>query len=73
MERDLTIKHIPSLSWCTKIRTFLLQFYQPTQGLNVFFATLCVIDLFGVFPIVALPGALISCGKQRIQLMHIDF
>lgn len=33
------------------------------RGLNVFFATLCVIDLFGVFPIVALPGALISCGK----------
>lgn len=32
------------------------------RGLNVLFATLCVIDLFGVFPIVALPGALISCG-----------
>lgn len=32
------------------------------RGLNVFFASLCVIDLFGVFPIVALPGALISCG-----------
>lgn len=32
------------------------------RGLNVFYASLCVIDLFGVFPIVALPGALISCG-----------
>lgn len=32
------------------------------KGLSVGFATLCVVDLFGVFPIVALPAALISCG-----------
>lgn len=33
-----------------------------TKGLNVFFASLCVIDLFGVFPIIALPSAIIKCG-----------
>lgn len=33
-----------------------------TKGLPVGFATLCVVDLFGVFPIIALPAALISCG-----------
>lgn len=40
----------------------LLQIRSETRGLTVFFATLCVIDLFGVFPIVTLPSALISCG-----------
>jgi hypothetical protein len=32
--------------------------------LSLFFAILCVIDLFGVFPIVALPKSIISCGKR---------
>lgn len=40
----------------------LLRIGQETRGLNLFFATLCVIDLFGVFPIVTLPSALITCG-----------
>lgn len=47
----------------------LLRIGQETRGLNVFFATLCVIDLFGVFPIVALPSALISCGFYGIPLL----
>jgi hypothetical protein len=36
----------------------------PSQGggLTFLFATLCIIDLFGVFPIVALPRAIINCG-----------
>ena len=34
-----------------------------SKGLSVFFATLCAVDLFGVFPIVVLPSSLISCGK----------
>lgn len=42
----------------------LLKVRSETKGLSVFFASLCVIDLFGVFPIVALPSALISCGKE---------
>lgn len=33
------------------------------KSLSVFFATLCVVDLFGVFPIVTLPKAIISCGQ----------
>lgn len=33
------------------------------KGLSLCFATMCVVDLFGVFPIIALPAALISCGK----------
>lgn len=35
---------------------------REAKGLSVSFATLCIVDLFGVFPIVALPAALISCG-----------
>lgn len=32
------------------------------KTLSLFFASLCVIDLFGVFPIVALPRSIILCG-----------
>lgn len=39
------------------------------QRLSVFYATLCVIDLFGVFPIVALPSSIISCGLYGIPLV----
>lgn len=37
--------------------------------MSLFYATLCVIDLFGVFPIVALPSAIISCGLYGIPLV----
>lgn len=67
MEEDPAVKQPSSPSLRHKIRLFLRQFCRSSPGLNVFFATLCVIDLFGVFPIVALPGALISCGKQSIS------
>lgn len=40
-----------------------------TKGLDLFYASICVIDLFGVFPIVALPAALISCGFYGIPLL----
>lgn len=40
-----------------------------TRGLGVAFATLCVVDLFGVFPIIALPAALISCGYYGAPLL----
>lgn len=33
------------------------------KKLSLFFASLCVIDLFGVFPIVALPRSIILCGN----------
>ncbi|XP_055618649.1 proton-coupled amino acid transporter 3 [Toxorhynchites rutilus septentrionalis] len=37
--------------------------------LSLFFASLCIIDLFGVFPIVALPKSIISCGLYGIPLV----
>lgn len=39
------------------------------RGLSVAFATLCVVDLFGVFPIIALPAALIACGYYGAPLL----
>lgn len=62
MERILPEKNVP-LTWTHRVKVFVRQLCR-TQGLNVFFASLCVIDLFGVLPIVALPGAIISCGNQ---------
>lgn len=42
------------------------------KGLSLGFATLCVVDLFGVFPIIALPATLISCGKLKFKkCIHI--
>lgn len=69
------IKETPSTpSWTSRIKGCIRKVCQ-TQGLNVFYATLCIIDLFGVFPIVALPGALISCGKlmQFHQQVSIEY
>lgn len=43
------------------------------KKLTVFFATLCVIDLFGVFPIVTLPKSLISCGYFGVPLIILVF
>ncbi|KAK0164215.1 hypothetical protein PV328_002869 [Microctonus aethiopoides] len=43
------------------------------SGLNVFFATLCIIDIFGVFPIIALPHAMIQCGLLGILLVIVVF
>ncbi|XP_053698569.1 proton-coupled amino acid transporter 3 [Sabethes cyaneus] len=39
------------------------------KKLSLFFASLCVIDLFGVFPIVALPKSIISCGLYGVPLV----
>jgi solute carrier family 32 (vesicular inhibitory amino acid transporter) len=43
------------------------------KKLSLFFATLCVIDLFGVFPIVTLPKSLISCGYYALPLILLVF
>lgn len=43
------------------------------KKLTLFFATLCVIDLFGVFPIVTLPRSLISCGFYGLPLILLVF
>lgn len=44
-----------------------------SKKLTLFFATLCVIDLFGVFPIVTLPKSLISCGYYGLPLILFVF
>lgn len=36
---------------------------ETTGGLSVLFTILCIVDLFGVFPVVALPKSVIACGK----------
>lgn len=39
------------------------------KNLSLFFAVLCIIDLFGVFPIMSLPGPIIQCGIYGIPLV----
>lgn len=34
------------------------------EGLSAVFAAVCIVDVFGVFPIVALPKAIIQCGEK---------
>ncbi|XP_044013687.1 amino acid transporter AVT1C [Aphidius gifuensis] len=41
------------------------------SGLSVLFATLCIIDIFGVFPIIALPRAIVQCGLLGIPLVIV--
>ncbi|KAL0811835.1 hypothetical protein ABMA28_009263 [Loxostege sticticalis] len=42
---------------------------QTTGGLSVLFAVLCIVDLFGVFPVVTLPKSIISCGIYGVPLV----
>ncbi|CAH0717740.1 unnamed protein product, partial [Brenthis ino] len=42
---------------------------ETTGGLSVLFTILCIVDLFGVFPVVALPKSIISCGVYGIPLV----
>ncbi|XP_022125507.2 probable sodium-coupled neutral amino acid transporter 6 [Pieris rapae] len=42
---------------------------ETTGGLSVIFTMMCIIDLFGVFPVVALPKSIISCGIYGIPLV----
>ncbi|XP_031616616.1 proton-coupled amino acid transporter 3 [Contarinia nasturtii] len=67
MERILPQTFQPP-SWTDRVKICVKKLCR-VRGLNVLFATLCIIDLFGVFPIVALPGALISCGYYGIPLL----
>ncbi|XP_055313312.1 proton-coupled amino acid transporter 3 [Sitodiplosis mosellana] len=68
MDQIIPAQKVASSSWKDRIKGCIRRVCRA-QGLNVFYATLCVIDLFGVFPIVALPGALISCGYYGIPLL----
>lgn len=40
-----------------------LLFKDVNSDLSLFFSTLCIIDIFGVFPIIALPSAIVQCGE----------
>ncbi|XP_032524168.2 probable sodium-coupled neutral amino acid transporter 6 [Danaus plexippus] len=46
---------------------------ETTGGLSALFTMLCIIDLFGVFPVVALPKSIISCGIYGIPLVVAVF
>ncbi|XP_043482613.1 amino acid transporter AVT1B [Leptopilina heterotoma] len=50
-----------------------LLFRDINSGLSVFFATICIIDIFGVFPIIALPRAIVQCGFYGIPLVLVVF
>ncbi|XP_073982626.1 uncharacterized protein isoform X2 [Rhodnius prolixus] len=41
---------------------------QNVNNLSLFFATCCIIDLFGIFPVIALPRTIIDCGWLGIPL-----
>ncbi|KAG7207371.1 hypothetical protein KM043_009032 [Ampulex compressa] len=43
------------------------------SDLSLFFATLCIVDIFGVFPIIALPRAIVQCGLYGIPLVLVVF
>ncbi|CAH1369092.1 unnamed protein product [Tenebrio molitor] len=47
-ERNLLLDHVKNCS--------------GTNKLSVIFAIICIVDVFGVFPVVALPKAIIDCG-----------
>ncbi|XP_014368375.2 probable sodium-coupled neutral amino acid transporter 6 [Papilio machaon] len=46
---------------------------ETTGGLSVLFTMLCIVDLFGVFPVVALPKSVIACGLYGIPLVIAVF
>ncbi|XP_044729439.1 uncharacterized protein LOC123292790 [Chrysoperla carnea] len=48
----------------------LLNNNDNTNKLSLFFATLCIIDVFGVYPIITLPGAVIKCGWLGVPLVY---
>ncbi|KAK9498655.1 hypothetical protein O3M35_003236 [Rhynocoris fuscipes] len=43
-------------------------FNDNNNHLTLFFATCCIIDLFGIFPVIALPRTIIDCGWIGIPL-----
>ncbi|CAG9793026.1 unnamed protein product [Diatraea saccharalis] len=46
---------------------------ETTGGLSVLFTVLCIVDLFGVFPVVTLPKSIISCGIYGVPLVIFVF
>ncbi|KAF5281284.1 hypothetical protein FQA39_LY05170 [Lamprigera yunnana] len=55
-------------------RTLLLErrnFSNSPSGLSILFTIICIVDVFGVFPIVALPKAVIDCGLTGVLLVIV--
>ncbi|CAH1183550.1 unnamed protein product [Phaedon cochleariae] len=56
-------------------RTFLLDLRgrnnYRSEGLSTFFAVICILDVFGVFPVVSLPKAIIDCGFYGVLVILI--
>ncbi|KAI4497536.1 hypothetical protein M0802_007306 [Mischocyttarus mexicanus] len=50
-----------------------LLFKDVNSDLSLFFATLCIVDIFGVFPIIALPSSIVQCGLFGIPLVFVVF
>ncbi|XP_063542721.1 uncharacterized protein LOC134751268 [Cydia strobilella] len=46
---------------------------ETVGGLSVLFTVLCIVDLFGVFPVIALPKSVIACGYYGIPLVLAVF
>lgn len=54
------------IEMATSERSLLLESHivkLKNTGLSVALATACIVDVFGVFPLVTLPKAIIQCGK----------
>nr|CAI5862685.1 unnamed protein product [Callosobruchus analis] len=39
------------------------------NGLTTAFAVVCILDVFGVYPVITLPKAIIDCASQNLQLL----
>ncbi|XP_014615230.1 PREDICTED: proton-coupled amino acid transporter 4 [Polistes canadensis] len=50
-----------------------LLFKDVNSDLSLFFAILCIVDIFGVFPIIALPSSIVQCGLYGIPLVFVVF
>lgn len=46
-------------------RTYLLDENRTKNGLSTIFAIICILDVFGVFPVVTLPKTIMDCGMWK--------
>ncbi|XP_066138589.1 uncharacterized protein mah [Euwallacea fornicatus] len=55
----------------TNESTPLLPRHEVRKGLSVVFSIICVVDVFGVFPVVALPKPILDCGYYGIAIISL--
>lgn len=41
----------------------------PDKGLSLRYSVFCIVDMVGLFPVIALPKAIINCGKSYINIL----